>query len=95
MRRLRLREYFYGRDNNGTTSTALSEHHPKIQKHTNKNWIPESGRNIFLDSYINVLKEEIGKTNNTKVFSNISNQERKALSELKARVEPIITVKDI
>ena len=29
--------------------------------------------------------EEIGKTSNTKVFSNISNQERKALSKLKAR----------
>ena len=85
VRRLRLREYFHGRDDNGATSRALSEHPPKIQKHTNKNWIPESGRNVFLDSYINVLKEEIGKPNITKVFSNISNQERKALSELKAR----------
>ena len=65
--------------------TALSEPPlPKIQKHTSKNWILENGRNIFLDSYINVLKEEIGKTDNTKVFSNISNQEIKALSELKA-----------
>ena len=83
--RFRLREYFHGCDDNRATSTALSEHPPKIQKHTNKNWIPKSGHNIFLDSYINLLKEEIGKTNNTKVFSNISNQERKALSELKAR----------
>ena len=37
VRGLRLREYFHGRDNNGATSTALSEHPPKIQKHTNKN----------------------------------------------------------
>ena len=35
--RLGLREYFHGRDDNGVTSTALSEHSPKIQKHTNKN----------------------------------------------------------
>ena len=37
VRRLRLREYFQGRDDNGATSTALSEHPPKIQKQTNKN----------------------------------------------------------
>ena len=84
MRRLRLREYFQGRDDNGATSTALSEYSPKIQKHTNKNWIPDNDRNIFLDSYINVVKKEIAKTNNAYVFSNISIQERKALSELKA-----------
>ena len=43
-------------------------------------------------SYINVLKEEISKTNITKVFSNISNQERKALSELKARANRDIVI---
>ena len=86
VRRLRLREYFHASDGNGATSTALSKHPPKIQKHTNKNWIPERGRDIFLDNCINVLKEEIGKTNNTKVgFFQHPNQERKALTELKSR----------
>ena len=36
VRRLRSREYFHASDGNGATSTALSEHPPKIQKHTNK-----------------------------------------------------------
>ena len=82
VRRLRLRKYFHGHDDNGVTITVLSEHPPKIQKHTNKNRIPESDRNIFFNSYIKVI-EKIGKANYTKIYSNISNQERKALSKLK------------
>ena len=86
VRRLRLKEYFHRHTRNADKSLALSEHPSNLQKSTHRNWTPDSGRNINLDSYINVVKEAIiGKSGHLKTYHNITNNKQKALKELVSR----------
>jgi len=91
VRRLRQREYFHGRDDNTncTSDTAISQHPPDFRKHNNNNWTPHSGHNTYLDSC--VIKEEIGKFQKPKLYSNIT-REKEALSELRSRANRDIVI---
>ena len=86
VRRLRLKGYFHGHTQNADKSLALFEHPSNLRRSTHRNWTPNSGRNINLDRYINVVKEAIiGESGHSKTYLNITNNEQKALKELISR----------
>ena len=83
---VRLKEHFHGHTQSADNSLALSELPPNLRQFTHRNWTPNSGRNINLDSYINVVKEAIiGKSGNSIIYPNPTNNEQKALKEVVSR----------
>ena len=80
---VRLKEHFHGHTQSADNLLALSELPPNLRQFTHRNWTPNSGRNINLDSYIKVVKEAIiGKSGNSIIYPNLTNNKQKALKEV-------------
>ena len=72
-RRMRLREYFY--DNNKKHQTATNDK-------TSRAWTPGSGREPWLDLYIQTIKEDIVKNIRTQFKKNLNRREEAAMKDL-------------
>ena len=85
-RLLRLREYYYETDSendNESLKSSVQEVHNKIDaREKNKIWMPPTGRDPSLDLYIELVKEDVISGINIKKFSNITKNERIALTNL-------------
>ena len=72
-KRMRLREYFY--DNNKMHQAATNDK-------TSKTWTPGSGREHWLDLYIQTIKEDIVKNIRTQFKKNLNRREEAAMKDL-------------
>ncbi|XP_062619790.1 uncharacterized protein LOC134281322 [Saccostrea cucullata] len=63
--------------------------------HIPSGWTPPSGKNIFLDSFINILTHQCTQTNEKRIpYRNLTNEEFQALSNLKNNQNIIIKPAD-
>ena len=86
-RRLRLKEYFHGRE----SSNYVSD--PNTFKKKNS-WTPNKDRDLGLELFIQLLKSDILNTKPSKIADNLSKHEREALQKLIARTDIIIKPAD-
>ena len=76
-RLLRLAECKYEKDTNSSPSNP-----PPPFLHKPSDFTPKEGKDPALEVYINVLSKELMMCKFRKTFSNLRNEERKALKEL-------------
>ena len=74
-RRLHLKEYFHGRE----LSQYISDFYPFKKKST---WTPNKDRDLGLELYIQLLKDDILNSKPSKIADNTSKSEREALQTL-------------
>jgi hypothetical protein len=74
-RRMRLKEYFYDKD-----TGAYVE--PEPWKKKKSNFTPESGRDRWLDTYIEMIKNDVIQGLNKSCQMNITREEQEALKDL-------------
>ena len=97
-RRLRLRERFFnpedGDDSTDVSSTTpgIDLQHPLLKKKST--YTPPSGRDPALDAYITAVENEVLNKGPRKVHSNITNEERRAISDLKNNSDIVIKEAD-
>ena len=86
-RRLRLKEYFHGRE----SSNYVSDPNPFKKKNS---WTPNKDRDLGLELFIQLLKSDILNTKPSKIADNLSKHKREALQKLIARTDIIIKPAD-
>ena len=86
-RRLRLKEYFHGRE----SSQYISDPNPFKKKST---WTPNKDRDLGLELFIQLLKNDILNSKPSKIADNISKSEREALQTLINHTDIVIKPAD-
>ena len=85
--RLRLKEYFHGRE----SSNYVSDPNPFKKKNS---WTPNKDRDLGLELFIQLLKSDILNTKPSKIADNLSKHEREALQKLIAHADIVIKPAD-
>ena len=88
-RRLRLKEYFYGRESSEYYNPE--DDNPFKRKST---WTPDKNREPALDLFIHLITKDILNTKPLKIADNLTKQEREALENLTERNDIVIKPAD-
>ena len=89
-RRLRLKEYFHGKE-----SSEYYNPEDDNQFKRKSTWTPDKNREPALDLFIHLITKDILNTKPLKIADNLTNQEREALKNLTERNDIVIKPADL
>ncbi|KAJ8049473.1 hypothetical protein HOLleu_02237 [Holothuria leucospilota] len=94
LRRIKLKEYFQNDDTNSSPQTPLS----REPSHKKSNWTPPSGRNQYIDSYVQTARGHLDRfildNHHHSNKDNLTVNERKAIKTLRSNYDIVIKPAD-
>ncbi|KAJ8035405.1 hypothetical protein HOLleu_22628 [Holothuria leucospilota] len=94
LRRIKLKEYFQNDDTNSSLQTPLS----REPSHKKSNWTPPSGRNQYIDSYVQTARGSLDSfildNHHHSNKDNLTVNERKAIKTLRSNYDIVIMPSD-